>query len=46
MASIVFTDGGAVMNGLAFSNTNFLFSRLTDHGEKEHKRHELPLEEH
>ena len=44
MASLLFTIGGAVMNALAFSGTNFLFSKFTDHGEKEHKRHDLALE--
>ena len=28
----------------AFSGTNFFFSKLTDHGEKKHKRHNLALE--
>ena len=32
------------MNALAFSGTNFVFSRLTDHGEEERKRHDLALE--
>ena len=32
------------MNALVFSGTNFLFSKLTDHGEKECKRHDLALE--
>ena len=40
MASVLFTIGGAVMNALAFSSTSFLFSKLTDHGEKERKRHD------
>ena len=44
MASLLFTVGGAVVNALAFSGTNFLFSQLTDHGEEERKRHDLPLE--
>ena len=44
MAPLLFTIGGAVVNALAFSGTNFLFSRLTDHGEKERKRHDLALE--
>ena len=30
-----------MVNTLAFSGTNFVFSRLTDHGTKEHKRHDL-----
>ena len=32
------------MNSLAFSGTNFVFSRLTDHDEEERKRHDLVLE--
>ena len=43
MASILFTIGGVVMNTLAFSGTNFFFSKLIDcHGQKELKRHDLP----
>ena len=41
MASLLFTIGGAMVNTLAFSGTNFVFSRLTDHGAKQHKRHDL-----
>ena len=44
MVSVLFTIGGAVMNALAFSGTNFFISKLTDHGEKEHKRHDLAIE--
>ena len=44
MASLLFTVGAAVVNALAFSATNFVLSRLTGHGEEEHKRHELALE--
>ena len=44
MASVFFTIGAAVMNALAFSYTNLFFSKLTDHGEKEPKRHGLALE--
>ena len=44
MASLLFTIGGAVVNALAFSGTNFVFSRLTDHGEEERKRHDLAFE--
>ena len=44
MASALFTIGGAVVNALAFSGTNFVFSKLTDHGAKECKRHDLALE--
>ena len=41
MASLLFTVGGAVVNALAFSGTNFVFNRPTDHGEEEQKRHDL-----
>ena len=44
MAPLLFTIGGAVVNALVFSGTNFVFSRLTDHGEVERKRHDLALE--
>lgn len=42
MASILFTIGGVVMNTLAFSGTNFFFSKFMDcHGQKERKGHDL-----
>ena len=44
MTSLLFTVGGAVVNALAFSGTNFFFSKLTDHGKKERKRRDLALE--
>ena len=44
MASLLFTIGGAVVNALTFSGTNFVFSRLTVHGAEERKRHDLALE--
>ena len=40
---MLFTIGGEVVNALAFSGTNFVFSRLTDHGAEERKRHDLTL---
>ena len=43
--TLLFTIGRAVVNALAFSGTNFVFSRLTDHGAKERKRHDLAEEE-
>lgn len=45
MALVLFAIGGPVMNGLAFSDTNFYFSKLMDNGEKEYKRHDLALKE-
>ena len=44
MASVLFIIGDAVVNSVAFSGTNFVFSSLTDHGAKERKRHDLALE--
>ena len=44
MAILLFTIGSAVVNALAFSGTNFVFSQLTGHGEEERKRHDLVLE--
>ena len=38
MISLLFTVGGAVVNAIAFSGTNFVFSTLTDHGAEERKR--------
>ena len=43
MAILLFRVGGAVANALTFSCTNFHFSRLTYHREKERKRHDLVL---
>ena len=37
MASLLFTMGGAVVNALVFSGTNFVLSRLTDYGAKNEK---------
>ena len=44
MASVLFIIDGTVVNALTFRGTNFVFSRLTDHGAEERKRHELALE--
>ena len=43
MASVLFTISDVVANALAFSGTNFVFSRLTDHGAEERKRHDIAL---
>ena len=43
MTPILFIAGGAMVNALAFSDTNFIFSRLTDHGAEERKRHDLAI---
>ena len=44
MASLLFILGSDVMNELVFSGTNYVFSRFTDNGEQERKRHDLVLE--
>ena len=44
MASVLFTIGGAVVNVLDLSGTNFVFSRLTDHAAEERGGHDLALE--
>ena len=43
MVSLSFTFGGAVVNALVFNRTNFVFSKLTYHGEEERRRHDLVL---
>ena len=48
MALVLFTMLSGIFvvafNVRVFSGTNFFFSKLTDCGEKEHKRHDLSLE--
>ena len=44
MAPLLFTIGGAVVNALVFNGTNFVFIRLTGHGEEGRKSHDLALE--
>ena len=43
MASLAFLPGGAAINALAFSGSNYLFSKISDHGAKERKRHDLAI---
>ena len=46
MASIGFLIGGALINALAFSGSNFLFSSLSKESiEKERKRHDKATED-
>ena len=46
MASIGFLIGGALINALAFSGSNFLFSSLSKESiEKEQKRHDKTIED-
>ena len=44
MATLAVMIGGAAINALAFSGSNYLFSKLSDHGEAERKRHDLAME--
>ena len=44
MASLLFTIGGAAVNPLTFSSTNFVVSRLADHVAEERERHDLAEE--
>ena len=41
MSSLFITIGSAVVDALAFSGSNLVFSRLTDHSAEERKRHDL-----
>ena len=45
MASIAIMAGTALVNALAFSGNNFLFSQLGDHGKEEMKRHNTAMEQ-
>ena len=46
MASIGFLIGGALINALAFSGSNFLFSSLSKESiDKERKRHDKTIED-
>ena len=45
MASLLALAGGALVNALAFSGSNFLFSKLSNGGEEERKRHDLAIEQ-
>ena len=46
MASIGFLTGGTLINALAFSGSNFLFSTLSKESiDKEQKRHDKAIED-
>ena len=44
MASLLSIGASAAVNALAFSGANYLFSKFSDHGEAERKRHDVALE--
>ena len=45
MASLLAIGASAVVNALAFSGRNYLFSKFSHHGEAERKRHDIALED-
>ena len=45
MASLLAIGASAAINALAFSGTNYIFSKFSDHGEAERKRHDIALED-
>ena len=44
MATLAMMAGGALVNALAFSGSNFIFGQLGDHGKAEMQRHNLAME--
>ena len=45
MASLLAIGASEAVNALAFSGKNYLFSKFSDHGEAERKRHDIALED-
>ena len=45
MANLLAIGASAAVNALAFSGTNYLFSKFSDHGKAERKRHDIALED-
>ena len=45
MISLLAIGASAAVNALPFSGINYLFSKFSDHGEAERKRHDLALED-
>lgn len=45
MAAIAMLVGGAAVNALAFSGSNFLFSKLGKGSDEERERHDKAIEE-
>ena len=44
MVSLLAIGASAAVNALAFSGTNYLFSKFSDHGEAERRRQDIALE--
>ena len=45
MVSLLAKGASAAVNTLAFSGTNYIFSKFSDHGEAERKRYDIALED-
>ena len=45
MVSLLAMGASAAVNALAFSGTNYIFSKFSDHGEAERKRHDIAVED-
>ena len=45
MVSLLAIGASAAVNALAFSGTNYIFPKFSDHGEAERKRHDIALED-
>ena len=45
MVSLLAIGASAAVKALPFSGTNYLFSKFSDHGEAERKRHDLALDD-
>ena len=45
MATLAVMIGGAAINALAFSGSNYLFSKLSDYGKAENQKHDLAIED-
>ena len=45
MVSLLAIGASVAINALAFSGTNYIFSKFSDHGDPERKRHDIALED-
>ena len=45
MVSLLAIGASAAINAVAFSGTNYIFSKCSDHGEAQRKRHDIALED-
>ena len=45
MVSLLTIGASAAVNALSFSGTNYIFSKFSDHGKAERKRHDIALED-